>query len=67
MNLPTTLSLLQIDQLDPAARAEMNLGLGGKNGAVSRSLAPFSDIARRRANYEAPFVLFLCETALFPH
>ena len=66
MNLPTTLSLLQIDQLDPAARAEMNLGLGGRNGAVACSLALFSDISRR-ANYEAPFVLFLCETALFPH
>ena len=45
MNLPTTLSLLQIDQLDPAARAEMNLGLGGKNGAVSRSPYPQTSLA----------------------
>ena len=63
MNLPTTLSLLQIDQLDPAGRDEFGLG---REERSSLSLALFSDIARR-ANYEAPFVLFLCETALFPH
>ena len=65
MNLPTALSLLQIDQLDPAGAGRDEFGLGREERS-SLSLALFSDIARR-ANYEAPFVLFLCETALFPH